>query len=104
MVFVIAGREVGVTLLRSALVARVGKVVAASQWGKMKTASQMTILVISLALLSVNSAFGYAMDGVRTERGPIFWMMLLPVTLTVVSGLEFLYNNRSYVGPLLRKG
>ena len=100
MVFVIAGREIVVTLLRSALVARVGKVVSASQWGKIKTASQMTILIISLVLLSVNSAFGYSMDGVRTERGPIFWMMLVPVTLTVVSGVEFLYNNRSDVRAL----
>lgn len=104
MVFVIGGREVVVTVARSALVARVGKVVSASSWGKMKTASQMTILTVSLVLLSLNSAFGYAMHGIHTERGPIFWMMLLPVTLTVVSGVEFFYNNRTSFRVLVRGG
>ncbi|MBM3214638.1 CDP-diacylglycerol--glycerol-3-phosphate 3-phosphatidyltransferase [Candidatus Poribacteria bacterium] len=95
MVLVIAGREIAVTLLRSALVARAGRVVSANLWGKMKTVSQMTILVVSLLLLSVNSAVGYPYEGLRTSRGPIFWMMLVPVTLTVLSGIEFVYSNRS---------
>jgi CDP-diacylglycerol--glycerol-3-phosphate 3-phosphatidyltransferase len=100
MVLVIAGRDFVVTLLRSAIVARVGEVVSASRWGKFKTASQMTILVSSLALLVVNSAVGYPYAEVQTGRGPIFWMMWVPVTLTVVSGLEFLYNNRLHFRAL----
>ena len=95
MFLIMALREVGVTLLRSALVARGGRVISASQWGKYKTVSQIAILLVSIALLAANSAAGYPVDGVRTAHGPIFWMMLCPMVLTVVSGLEFLYNNRA---------
>ncbi len=95
MILIMAGREIGVTVLRSALLARGGRVISASQWGKLKTASQMTILVVSMLVLIVNSATGYPVSQVHTGRGPIFWMMFLPLGLTVVSGLEFVYNNRT---------
>jgi CDP-diacylglycerol---glycerol-3-phosphate 3-phosphatidyltransferase len=95
MILIMAGREVGVTVLRSALLARGGRVISASQWGKMKTASQMTILIVSMLVLIANSAAGYPVSQVQTNHGPIFWMMMVPLALTVVSGLEFLYNNRT---------
>ena len=104
MILVIAGREIAVTVLRSALVARGGKVISASQWGKLKTLSQMTIVVVSLVLLSVNSASGYPIEQVQTDRGPIFWMMWIPMILTIVSGCEFVYNNRLHVRALAARG
>ena len=104
MILIMAGREVGVTVLRSALVARGGRVISASQWGKLKTASQMSILVASMLLLIVNSAAGCPVRQVTTGHGPIFWMMFLPLALTVVSGLEFLYNNRTQVRALAARG
>ena len=104
MILVIAGREIFITVLRSALVARGGKVISASQWGKMKTASQMTIVVVSLLLLSVNSATGYPIEQVHTNRGPIFWMMWIPMILTIVSGCEFVYSNRITVRALAARG
>lgn len=103
MIGIIAGRELLVTLLRSALVARVGKVVSASQWGKYKTAAQMLTLVASILLLLINSAAGYRYSGVMGNRGPIFWMMWVPMLLTVVSGMEFLYNNRVYFRVLVTR-
>ena len=102
MVLVFAGREIGITLIRSALVARGQRVISASQLGKFKTASQMTILVLSLLLLGINSAAGYPIEDVHTGRGPIFWMMLLPLALTIVSGAEFLYNNRTRLAVVVR--
>ena len=104
MILIMAGREVGVTVLRSALLARGGRVISASQWGKLKTASQMTILVVSMLVLIVNSATGYPVSQVHTGHGPIFWMMLLPLGLTVVSGLEFVYNNRMQFRALAVRG
>ena len=104
MILIMAGREVGVTVLRSALLARGRRVISASQWGKLKTASQMTILVVSMLVLIVNSATGYPVSQVHTGHGPIFWMMLLPLGLTVVSGLEFVYTNRTQFRALAVRG
>lgn len=99
MLLVMALREVGVTALRSALVARGGRVISASQWGKYKTGSQIAVVILGIALLAVNSA-GLSVGDVQDTHGPIFWMMLFPMTLTVVSGIEFLYNNRSQLRNL----
>ncbi|MDA1191281.1 MAG: CDP-diacylglycerol--glycerol-3-phosphate 3-phosphatidyltransferase [Candidatus Poribacteria bacterium] len=104
MILIFAVREIGVTLLRSALVARGERVISASQWGKFKTISQMSILVASMLLLGLNSMAGYPIEQVHTGRGPIFWMMLVPMALTVISGAEFLYNNRDRFRALASRG
>ena len=35
-------------------------------------------------------------------RGPIYFMMYLPLVLTVVSGLEFLLRNRKFLTDLMQ--
>lgn len=90
MVCVILGREVIVTGLRILFVARNGKVVSANLWGKYKTVSQTVIILIGLVLLIL---FGDS-DYVIRSHGPIYFLMYLPLVMTVISGIEFLYGNR----------
>ena len=90
MVVVILGREFVVTTVRIIVVAKNGDVISANKWGKYKMATQLTIITISLVLL----IFFKDTEFVIQQYGPIFFMMLLPVVLTVASGIEFLYGNR----------
>lgn len=89
MVLVILGRETLVTTLRIIVVAKDGDVISANKWGKYKTLSQFSIITISLLLLIFLDP-----DFVVQPYGPIYFMMYLPVILTVTSGIEFLYGNR----------
>jgi CDP-diacylglycerol--glycerol-3-phosphate 3-phosphatidyltransferase len=105
MVLVIIGRELVVTTLRVVFVGRYGTVVPASKWGKYKTSSQMTVILIGLVLLvgyEYRESFNMNMDFVIQGQGPIYFMMYLPLILTVISGLEFLYNNRKALYELMR--
>lgn len=90
MVLVILGREVIITGFRIICVTRQGEVISANRWGKYKTATQIIVILISLVLL----IFLGDSKNVIQRHGPIYFMMYLPVVLTVVSGLEILYGNR----------
>ena len=90
MVVVILGREFVVTTVRIIVVAKNGDVISANKWGKYKTVAQLTVITISLVLLIFFKDTGFVIQ----QYGPIFFMMLLPVVLTVASGIEFLYGNR----------
>ena len=94
MVLVIIGREVVVTAFRILFVAKHGEVISANRWGKYKTTSQLIVVLISLVLLILSVTFEYVSEYVIQRHGPIYFMMYLPVVLTVASGLEFLYGNR----------
>ncbi len=105
MVLIIIGREVVITTLRLSFVRRYGTVIAASKWGKYKTSSQMIVIIISLVLLvsqEYSRLLNLAVDFVIQPRGPIYFMMYIPLGLTVISGLEFLYNNRKGLYELMR--
>jgi CDP-diacylglycerol---glycerol-3-phosphate 3-phosphatidyltransferase len=79
VVIVILGRELGITLLRF-LVLRHG-IIAASRGGKAKTVVQM--IAIGLYLLPL--------EGLATPVDALLWaVMLLAVTLTVVTGFDYL--------------
>jgi CDP-diacylglycerol--glycerol-3-phosphate 3-phosphatidyltransferase len=107
MVMVIIGREFIITGLRVVLAASSGTVVAATRWGKAKTASQMSVISLGLLLLTLHdhrSMFGMNwefMSRIKDRHGPIYYMMYLPLVLTVISGLEFIYNNRKPLWNLL---
>lgn len=99
MVMTIIAREFLVTGLRVVLAAN-GRIIASTKLGKAKTVSQMCIISLSLLLLSLHDnmdklgiSWGF-LKGMRGRHGPIYFMMYLPLSLTVISGLEFLYNNR----------
>jgi CDP-diacylglycerol--glycerol-3-phosphate 3-phosphatidyltransferase len=105
MVITIVGREFVVTGLRIAFIVTHGAVVPATVWGKYKTSSQMGVITISLVLLVIyayGKPSGYPVDLIVTRLGPIYFMMYLPLVLTVASGLEFLYNNRKAFYDLMR--
>ena len=105
MVLIIMGREVVITTLRLVFVGRYGTVVAASKWGKYKTSSQMVVIIISLVLLvcqEYSHLLNRDLDFVIQLPGPIYFMMYIPMVLTVISGLEFLYNNRKGIYELMR--
>lgn len=99
MVLIIVIREVVITVLRT-WAARKGNVIAATKLGKYKTSSQMYAIAISLLLLTMCDASerffsnGWLQTKVRHHNGPIYFLMFIPVLLTLISGLEFLYNNR----------
>ena len=99
MVFVIIGREVLVTLLRVVFIAKHGQVVSASQWGKYKMTSQLVVVIIGLVLLAFQDQLSAAL--IVKSRGPIYFMMYVPLVLTVGSGVEFLINNRKSLFALV---
>lgn len=89
-------REFLVSGYRLIAVEKGGKVVAASNWGKLKTVTQM--LAIILAFLDVN-AFGTAFTGELT--GISFWfnlvvtiMMFISIIATIFSGWDYLKNGK----------
>ncbi|MDE0635314.1 MAG: CDP-alcohol phosphatidyltransferase family protein [Candidatus Poribacteria bacterium] len=90
MVLVIIGREVIITVFRSLCVVKQGEVISANRWGKYKTLTQVVVILISLVLL----IFFEDSQNVIQRHGPIYFMMYLPMLLTVASGLEILYGNR----------
>ena len=98
MVVIIIIREVIVTTLRSIFVAKHGKVVSANIWGKAKALSQMIVISVALALLTID--FYITIDAyigiipLHNSYGVIFIMMCIPLILTVVSGFQFLHSNR----------
>ena len=92
MVFVIMGREVLVTFLRLVFIAKYGQIVSANQWGKYKMTSQLIAIIVGLTLLAFQDHLNAAL--IVQSRGPIYFMMYIPLVLTVGSGLEFLVNNR----------
>ena len=107
MVLIIMIREVAITVFRI-LAARKGNVIAATRLGKYKASSQMYTIVIALLLLTIYEARGrffadrwYILTKIRHHNGPIYYMMLIPVFLTLVSGLEFLYNNRKLIKEIV---
>jgi len=100
MFLIIIGREVIITLLRTYAASK-GNVIAATKLGKYKASSQMYAIALSLLLLSMYEIRGaffsnrwHFMTSIREHNGPIYYLMLIPVALTIISGLEFLYNNR----------
>lgn len=99
MVFVIMGRELLVTLLRIVFIAKYGEVVSASQWGKYKMTSQLIVISLGLVLLTFQDVVNSTL--IVRSRGPIYFMMYLPLVLTVGSGLEFLINNRKPLSALM---
>lgn len=89
MVYVILGREVIITGFRIIFVAKHGEVISANRWGKYKTMTQVIVILLGLVLLAFLSDSNYVVQ----RHGPIYFLMYLPVVITVTSGLEILYGN-----------
>jgi len=100
MVILILGREIVVTSLRLFAVTK-GKVLAAEKGGKHKTVSQIvaifTILgfVIFKELLTATSLWSPLVE--MWWRAGIDILMLVTVSLTLISGLSYIWNNRKLI-------
>ena len=96
MVLLIVSRDFLVTGLR--LVAQEkGVVLKAERLGKHKTISQMFTIIVTLVGLAAREdwrSFGF--DPARFDRGfsdAVFWLMIVTVVLTVVSGFAYFWKN-----------
>lgn len=85
IVVIIIAREFTVTGFR-VLAASEGITIAASPWGKLKTISQLTAIIL---FLFNNFPFSYL--GIRADR----IMIYIALFFTVVSGLDYIIKNRN---------
>ncbi len=103
MVIIIIIRELLVTGFRLVVVRR-GAVLAAESAGKHKTVSQMaTIFFIMLFMILRESAVRFSFWSVEFQEGfqaLVLVLMGIAVTLTLYSGLSFLWQNRKLVRSL----
>jgi CDP-diacylglycerol--glycerol-3-phosphate 3-phosphatidyltransferase len=109
MVLIIIVREAAVGGFRIWAAAS-GKVMGATKMGKYKAASQIFAIIISLLLLTICDARERFFSGtdrwnflenVRHHDGPIYYLMYIPVLITLVSGLKFFYNNRNLLKEIV---
>jgi len=106
MVAAIIGREVLVSALRS-LAGRRGVIIHSSQLAKWKTGLQMGVALAILILMCVrassNPSPGYWTNpGSDAARTSLFAALLLTITLTILSGLDYVWKNRDVFRPLQR--
>ncbi len=88
IVMIIIARELIVTGIRQLAMGE-NTVIAASQWGKAKTVSQMAAIIAVMLDLIIPLRWG---DFCLT-----FWMVALAVVLTVYSGAEYVVKNRHLI-------
>lgn len=96
MVIAIIFRELVITGLRIIAVRRRGVVIAASLAGKHKTVSQMAAIISILIFLIIREAdidFWTPLKELWFKR-LVFYMMLLTVILTLISGISYLLRNK----------
>ena len=91
VVMIIIARELIVTGIRQLAMGE-NTVIAASQWGKAKTVSQMAALIAVMIDLVVPLRVGGAFYTCLT-----FWLVALAVALTVYSGIDYVVKNRHLI-------
>lgn len=97
MVIIIISRELLITGFRF-LALRRGLVLAAESAGKHKTVSQMmTIFFILVFLVFRESSFAIGQRSSLFYQTAIFWLMVLTVGLTAISGFSFVWQNRKII-------
>jgi len=91
-------REFSVSSIRM-IAAASGKVVAADKWGKIKTVIQMVGIIMALAFEGFISLFPTLLivgAVLRTAYNIVLWFSAV---LTVVSGINYLVKNKTFVDP-----
>jgi CDP-diacylglycerol--glycerol-3-phosphate 3-phosphatidyltransferase len=91
MVALIIAREFMVTGLRLLLVEK-QVVLAADRWGKVKTVLQMSAILLGLFGL-VGNTFGWF----SAEPALFFWVGLVTVLITLLSGTLYFYRNKAHI-------
>ncbi len=90
---IILAREFAVSGLRMvAAGAKDGKVIAANMWGKVKTVLQMiTIIFYYFTVALTGNVLG------QTCASIAHWLCWLVAVVTAVSGIKYLWDNRSFI-------
>lgn len=100
MVVVILGREIIVTGLRLFAITK-GKVLAAEKAGKHKTVSQIVAVFSILGFIIFKEALTaldqWSLNIETWWRCSIDVLMLITVSLTLISGISYLWNNRKLI-------
>ncbi len=99
MVVLIATREFLITGLRLFALGR-GHVLPAEAAGKHKAASQMVAISLTLLFLVIRESAPVQAKGVSWIQGAqtgIWWLMLLTVVLTLISGISFVWRHRQLI-------
>ena len=93
---IILAREFAVSGLRMvAAGAKDGKVIAANMWGKVKTVLQM--LTIIFYFFGVSLTYGHTMIGNLDVWLISHWLCWLVAAATAISGIKYLWDNRSFI-------
>jgi CDP-diacylglycerol---glycerol-3-phosphate 3-phosphatidyltransferase len=101
MVVLIISREFLITGLRLLAMGK-GKLIDAGIWGKHKTVSQIVAICVILSFLSIKEfllkspeLWGRWQDSFVGVYGiVVFWMMMIVVGLTLLSGILYIWENR----------
>ena len=109
IVFIILAREFLVTSVRL-IAAEQGTVIAADIWGKMKTVSQIIWVLVALTALWLEESWPLFMTvspGASAPPAPVIFLIGLSfviqtivVILTVFSGFNYIWKNRSLLGDI----
>lgn len=90
-VLIIIARELMVTSLRLLALEEGGKVIAANRWGKIKTISQMTAVILILFAQSILEIMGKpSPEPMLLAGSALIW---IATVLTVVSGVIYIREN-----------
>ena len=93
---IILAREFAVSGLRMvAAGARDGKVIAANMWGKVKTVLQM--LSIIFYFFGISLTYGNTVLGNLNVWLISYWLCWLVAAATAISGIKYLWDNRSFI-------
>lgn len=96
---IVLAREFMVSGYRLIAVEKGGEVIAASKWGKLKTATQMVAII--LAFVDLN-AFGDCFRGVLQGKELILnlivtILMIFQVVATIFSGVDYMKDGKKYL-------
>ena len=93
---IILAREFAVSGLRMvAAGAKDGKVIAANMWGKVKTVLQM--LTIIFYFFGISLTYGNTVVGNLDVWLISYWLCWLVAAATAISGIKYLWDNRSFI-------
>lgn len=103
-VIIILFRELVITGLRINAAMR-GKVLSASLAGKHKTASQMVTIICILLFLIIRESAGdsWSLLNELWFKRSVFYLMLITVVLTLISGLSYLIRNKKALFTVYEK-
>jgi len=103
MFVIIISREIIITSLRLFALNK-GKVLSAARAGKHKTVSQMAVIFLILGFIvlkeTVLSFSTWNPEWEKFFRQGIFFLMIVTVTLTLYSGISYLWENRRIIAKL----